>query len=485
MNKVLPAFILLHQQVRHAFGQDRTYEKSQQIALAATATVGRHTITGIIQTAGRSDKDWSAYYRIFEQNRISMPQCWDTILQQAISLTPENMPFVVAMDDTITPRKGTKGHGVSLRRDPQGPKYRPNFIPGQRWVQLSALVPFNGYHSRVTAVPINMLHAPTPKKPGPKATDEQRSQYKADQKACRVTTVGAEALKELRARMDEDPNSRHRRLVLTVDGGYMNKTILTKIPKNTTIIGRIRYDARLTKLPDKQPKTGKPRVYGDPIPKPDLIRQDDSYEWEHICVYSSGKFHVVRIKTVDRVRWKGVGAQDFRLVVVAPTPYRLKKNGRTLYRNPAYILCSDPDMPVEQVVQLYIWRWEQEVAFREEKSYFGIGDPQVWCVNSVCNVIPFLVWVYSLMHLAAIISGVKDEELPRPKWQRRTIDGRLSTNRLAMFMRQEVIDAPHDREYGEVVARLQASIHPMSDSITRRHQNSDIHQYPAWLYAMK
>ena len=193
MNKVLPAFILLHQQVRHAFGQDRTYEKSQQIALAATATVGRHTITGIIQTAGRSDKDWSAYYRIFEQNRISMPQCWDTILQQAISLTPENMPFVVAMDDTITPRKGTKGHGVSLRRDPQGPKYRPNFIPGQRWVQLSALVPFNGYHSRVTAVPINMLHAPTPKKPGPKATDEQRSQYKADQKACRVTIVGAEA----------------------------------------------------------------------------------------------------------------------------------------------------------------------------------------------------------------------------------------------------------------------------------------------------
>ncbi len=264
MSKVLPAFMLLYELARDAFNQQRTYEKSQQIALAATATVGRHTITGIIQTAGQADKDWSAYYRIFEQNRISVSQCWDTVLQQAISLTPENMPFVVAMDDTIIPRKGTKGHGVSLRRDPQGPKYRPNFIHGQRCVQLSALVPFNGYHSRATAIPINMLHAPTPKKPGPKATEEERSQYKTDQKACRVTKVGADAIKELRANMDANPDTKHRRLVLTVDGGYMNKTMLTKIPENTTIIGRLRRDAKLTKLPDKQPKTGKRRVYGDP-----------------------------------------------------------------------------------------------------------------------------------------------------------------------------------------------------------------------------
>ncbi|MDR2051685.1 MAG: hypothetical protein LBQ63_07950, partial [Deltaproteobacteria bacterium] len=38
------------------------------------------------------------------------------------------------------------------------------------------------------------------------------------------------------------------------------------------------------------------------------------------------------------------------------------------YRNPAYLLCTDPDLPVERLLQAYLWRWEIELNFRDEKT---------------------------------------------------------------------------------------------------------------------
>lgn len=39
-----------------------------------------------------------------------------------------------------------------------------------------------------------------------------------------------------------------------------------------------------------------------------------------------------------------------------------------LYLNPAYILCTDHTLDVRQILQAYLWRWEIEVSFRDQKS---------------------------------------------------------------------------------------------------------------------
>jgi hypothetical protein len=41
------------------------------------------------------------------------------------------------------------------------------------------------------------------------------------------------------------------------------------------------------------------------------------------------------------------------LVVIAPLGYRLRKGHRMLYRKPAYLLCTDPDLDLALLLQAY------------------------------------------------------------------------------------------------------------------------------------
>jgi hypothetical protein len=51
--------------------------------------------------------------------------------------------------------------------------------------------------------------------------------------------------------------------------------------------------------------------------------------------------------------------------------YRLTKNGKLLYRKPAYLICTDPNADIREILQAYIWRWDIEVNFRDEKITLG------------------------------------------------------------------------------------------------------------------
>ena len=61
----------------------------------------------------------------------------------------------------------------------------------------------------------------------------------------KVSAVGAARLKELRTRVDADPGGEKRSLIVAVDGTFTNRTVFRNLPEKTTVIGRIRKDARL------------------------------------------------------------------------------------------------------------------------------------------------------------------------------------------------------------------------------------------------
>jgi hypothetical protein len=42
---------------------------------------------------------------------------------------------------------------------------------------------------------------------------------------------------------------------------------------------------------------------------------------------------------------------------------RYHAHGRTLYRQPAYLLVDDPNLPVAEALQAFVYRWEIEVEF--------------------------------------------------------------------------------------------------------------------------
>ena len=88
--------------------------------------------------------------------------------------------------------------------------------------------------------------------------------------------------------------------------------------------------------------------------------------------------------------------KDVRLVIVRPLAYRPRKGTKLLYRDPAYLLCTDTDLPLEQLLQSYLWRWEVEVNFRDEKHVMGIGEAQCRTKASVENVPALLCASYAL-----------------------------------------------------------------------------------------
>jgi hypothetical protein len=196
-----------------------------------------------------------------------------------------------------------------------------------------------GEQGQARMVPVDWVHAPIPAKPGAKATPEQMDEYKEQCKLACLSKLGAQRIQHLRAWLN-DNQAQARTLWTVVDGSFTNTTVLTNLPENTTLVGRVRKDTKLFYLPDQQPAAqGRKRVYGQCAPTPEQLRQDDTKPWREIEVFFGGEKRKLRAKQLGPVRWTVAGGQrNLQVIVIAPTPYRLSKQSKTLYRQPAYLI---------------------------------------------------------------------------------------------------------------------------------------------------
>lgn len=140
--------------------------------------------------------------------------------------------------------------------------------------------------------------------------------------------------------------------------------------------------------------------------------------------------------------WPKAGAAaPLRLLVIAPLAYRLRKGSKLLYRRPAYLICTDPELGLEQLLQYYLWRWDIEVNHRDEKQLIGVGQAQVRSPRSVERQPALAVVSYAYLLLAAArVYGTDTPRgcLPLPKWQSKADDQRLSAEELIRQVRSEV-----------------------------------------------
>lgn len=129
--------------------------------------------------------------------------------------------------------------------------------------------------------------------------------------------------------------------------------------------------------------------------------------------------------------WAKAGAkQPLRLVVVAPVGYRLHKGGKLLYRQPAYLIGTDPNMSLELLLQYYLWRWDIEVNHRDEKQLIGVGQAQVRACQSTDRAPSFAVAAYAMLLPAGeqtYGTASQPTAWPLPKWRAGRRKTRLST----------------------------------------------------------
>lgn len=456
--RLVQAFDELFSTWRPHFAQARTFERARGLAFSSLVTLGRHTVTRLICSQNKQDRDWSADYRFYSTRDWNADALFFEILKSAdLDAHWPDQDVVVALDDTARRKTGKHIPGVCTLRDPMSLPYHVNLIPGIRYLQGSLLVNPDHRLDYYRAIPILFDEAAPAKKPRKNAPAEAQEQYKEEQKEKRLSVQGHHAVCKLRGQVDLLPRGRERRLVAAVDGSFCNKRFLHALPENVLVIARARKDLRLFKPPTPAMRAN--RVYGDRLPTPQEIRQDDSYLWREATVFFAGKHRRIRYKTVAPVLWPGIGNHPCRIIIIAPLGYRRRKGSKKHYRQPVYLLSTDVDTPVLHLLQYYFLRWDIEVNHRDEKSLLGIGDAQVRAPLSVERNPQFAVATYSLLLLSSIRAygaARGDEYLPLPKW-RQERERRPSTLDIVAQFRREVMVAQLQQAAASCLHEIRAS----------------------------
>jgi hypothetical protein len=156
--------------------------------------------------------------------------------------------------------------------------------------------------------------------------------------------------------------------------------------------------------------------------------------------FAAGEEREIPAKILRTVYWRKAGPDmPLLLVVIKPLGYRLRKGSKLLYRQPAFLICTDPQLDLKTLLQAYIDRWQIECNHRDEKSLIGTAQGQVWNPLAVTRLPQFQVAIYSLLLLASILAyGFQrtGAYLPLPLWRRKP--NRPSTLDLLNLLRDQI-----------------------------------------------
>lgn len=457
-----------------AFSSDQTFTRGRRHLLSQLVCFGRHTVTGLLRNQDRTQCDWTADYRLYSEDRFDEDKVFNQVRAEIEQLSASSeAPLVVAMDDSLLRKTGPKIYGSRYQRDPLSPPFHVNLVRGLRVLQISAAVR-QGSEGAARLIPIDFQHAALPAKPRKDAHAEAQAAYQAERAKRNINRVGRERLAHLRQQMDES-GSAQRRLIVTIDGRFTNGTVLRNIPARTTLIGRVRKDSVFHWAPTTQPERGRKRKYGERCPTPEQLLKDDSVPWQTVPAYAAGKRYDFKVKTLGPVfAPMDKGEHPLRVVVVEPVPYRKSKTSKRERREPAFLIGTDPDLSLAELLQLYLWRWDIEVNFRDEKTLLGVGQAQVRTELSTQNAPALAVAAYSLLLLAAVkVYGAegKPEAIANPLWYQRQPEQRAATNHLINQLRYEMwasaLQGNFTRFSSQTSAdqNAQKSDHPLSAAI--------------------
>lgn len=437
-----------------AFVQRRTLHRAVEHALSITTLAGRRTISRAILVLGRGQEDWSADYRLFSRQQWKPAALYEPVISAYLERYPSPGPIAVALDDTALVRAGKHVPHSAWHRDPMSPPFHVNLLHGIRFVQISMIFPHHreGPYAART-LPIRFAESVPVKKPGAKASGPEIEAYRLARRHKNLVLDACAQLKEVRAELDHHGASR-RPLIAGVDGSYCNRATFNNLPERTELIARTRKDAKLC-FP--APPGGR-RFYGELKFTPEQVRQDDTIAYHPAEVSIGGTRRELRYKDVTHVLWQG-GARRrrLRLLVLAPTPYKLSPHSRTHYRQPAYLLCTELSLSAVELIQIYVDRWQIEVNHRDEKDILGVGQAQVWSENSVGRHPSFRVACYSMLLLAGLLEfGIERtaqyDQLPR--W-RKNAPRRASTLDMLTKLRADLETTPlADFGLGEIADNL-------------------------------
>lgn len=389
---LLPTLFALIQRHRKAFQQKRTFQRAIWLLLSELFTFARHTVTQGLLALGETENDWSAWYRLFSQPRFDYEKLTTQTLQETLEQAPAKQPYVVGIDGVLVPRHSRKMPGTSWWKALGTAPFRAGLARAQRFVHLSWLTPLEEGYSR--AIPLRLLPA-FPEKAVPAEKEAQ----------CKDWEAAVAGLAWVRQVLDKAGRQQQQILAL-VDGGFEHTLeFWRQLPKGVVLLGRTARSRVLFALPGAYQGRGRPRDYGERARKPCAWLQERS-GWKTRAVQVRGREREMTYRVEGPYLRDGLVEQPVFLIVVRGMDRHIR--GKRVKRDPVFYLVSaiqrgrEWSLPLaEEELLAWAWqRWELEVAHREMKSGFGLGEKQCWNVRSAVRSVQWSAWVYALLLLA-------------------------------------------------------------------------------------
>ena len=399
---------------RQVLGSRRVYERVVWLVLAEIVVFARHTVTQMLMSIGWTEGDWSGWYRLFSQERFNYEAASKVMFRESLAHVGEEEVYVVGGDGTQTRRSSKKMEGAHWLHNPQSPVFKRGIHIAQRWFNGSWLMPSEGGYSR--AVPLRWLPAFT-EKSDPKSVDP------AKEWECAVAF-----LRWIKKQL-EDAGRVGQQVLMVADGGYETLNLWKHLPEGAILMARSAKNRALWLLPDANARRN--RKYGEQAPSPQAQWQSRK-GWKRLTLHVRGRDRHLQYKVAGPYLRKGAAQRPLFLIIV-----RGKHNKRTRRQPLPFLVNALADaqgtwqlpLPVETLL-FWAWqRWELEVAHRELKSNFGLGNKQCWNPQAAVLSVQWSAWVYSMLLLAGYRAWglAHAPEVPTAWWRG---SGRWSLNTL-------------------------------------------------------
>lgn len=370
--------------------QQRVRERLELLVLSELFTFGRHTVTQLLMSLGLNEQDWSAWYRLFSEERFNYEVASEGLFAESLGYVGEDDLYVVAGDATQTPRSSRKMEGASWLQNMRTPPFMVGIHAAQRWFNGSWLVPEESGYSR--AIPLRWLPAFTEK--SQPQTVEPLKEWEAS----------VEFLAWLRQQFVA--HQRPEQAILFVgDGHYDNLKLWQHLPADVTLLARSAKNRVLYHLPDETMHGN--RKYGKRASTPQSIWRSNK-RWQKMRLEVRGRTRHLEVCVQGPFLRRGAPDCPLFLIVVRGKK-RKNKSGRQYRRQPLPFLVNAVQdtngtwalpLPLETLL-FWAWqRWEVEVAHRELKTTFGLGHKQCFNPKAAVLSVQWSAWVYSLLLLA-------------------------------------------------------------------------------------
>jgi hypothetical protein len=382
-----------------------TFQRVTLLIIGAILSLRHRTVTAMLRTVGPLAKGhWSDFHRVFCCRVWSTWPLGKILAAMILELIPLDQPVVVPVDDTSPQHKGKRVYGKGRHHDAlRSTHSHVVWVWGHKWVTLAINVKFP-FAARPWALPVLCaLYRPE---------ELNRAEGRRHKTTIRL------AMQLVATLIHWFPE---RKFILLGDGGYGSHELARfchRHRRHVTLSSRFYPHANLYEAPvAKRPcgrKTGRPRVKGRRLPKPqEVVKQSKRKRFT--------------------VTWYGGGTRRVELIWGEGQWYKAKHSGGlvpvrwvfvhdlTGTHRDEYFFSTDMTLTPDRIVSLFTGRWSIEVTFQEVRAHLGFATVRNWSRQSVLRTAPCLLGLFSLVSLIfARLAERKPPKIASAPWYHKT-----------------------------------------------------------------